>query len=370
MPGGGGAAKRKASSATAGGKPAAKPPQQQHDTPMSVTSTASPTKPGGKKSAKFSRNLNTALVEGADQTSTSEALASRKPTQLPAGDPTRYAALSLVRHPVLPPATVAKARQVFEGYLKQQQLASDPDGTPATFDATQTSQALDGPLGPVLALTADTVETIIADLGLTMSPNAVKDLLFALNQSADIAHRNVKAARKLQMQTNLSLADDAATQVQFASGEKDGTQTVTTAKVATTEVSMSITGSAAGGTTTMTGATGRRANKRDQAMTMSFRVFLDLMVFSMSDCEYESEMPQLWRQLDADGDGQLGARDIQAALKAAAAGMGGDEGGSGGGAAAAPALTPEQLRELLAELDCNDDGTVTYADFLAAMNTN
>ena len=56
-----------------------------------------------------------------------------------------------------------------------------------------------------------------------------------------------------------------------------------------------------------------------------------------------------------DEDDALGAKDVAAALM---------------GAAGAEDITPEQIRELLAELDYNNDGKVTYEDFLAAMNTN
>mgnify|MGYP001559439324 CR=1 FL=1 len=72
----------------------------------------------------------------------------------------------------------------------------------------------------------------------------------------------------------------------------------------------------------------------------------------------EPEYRALWKALDADQDGLLGARDVAAAYQRFAH----DEG--------LQHITAEEVQTLLHELDENNDGVVSYDDLVVALTTH
>jgi hypothetical protein len=237
--------------------------------------------------------------------------------------------LDAASHPLLPQETVARARAIFESYL-QEQTAKDRDTSALRSSKNGAAPSATFPLleAPTCELRSETVEVVLNDLGVVMSTNDVKDAIFALRQSASVAHDNAAVVTR---------------RLREAEREVEGA------------VSNSASSEA---TSAATGASWRAKRNAGASgtddLSLPFALFLDLLATTLSDCDQRREMRALWHEVDQDGDDMLGASDVAAALLA-----GQQEG-----------VTAEQVAELLAELDYNNDGRVSYEDFLAAMNTN
>lgn len=260
---------------------------------------------------------------------------------------------SCAPHALLPASLLTRAQEVFECYALRQWATTGP---------------LTTSLGPVA------VEGVIADLGLVMSPNDVKDLVFSLRQSADVVLANARVAQRqlLQQQAAASApvgganmgpplhASDAPPPAPRRRGSNTTPPPADTPDAGSPTNSNAAT-SRGDAATTMTTSAAALAAASDN-VAVPFRLFLDLLMTTLGDCTYGDEMSLLWHHLDADGDDTLSHRDVAAALTQA---RNAHEFHCG-----VPQLTEQQLAELLRELDGDDDGRVSKQDFLDAVNTN
>lgn len=273
---------------------------------------------------------------------------------------------AVTSHPVLASSTLTTAKTVFEGYVVEQW--SRGVGLSGT------------------TLMAEQVEQVFADLGVQATPNDIRDLLFALNQSADVSFHNAKvsanaaaAAMSASFQ-NIPMATPRATvtpppettkiSVEAPADDVSGRRHSTMPRHSTAGMpppAMTPTKSSAPSATTAA-ATAALKSQGEAALVISFALFIDLLAATLGDCNYRDELGMLWHHLDVDGDDALSAADLKAAL----AELHQYNGGVGAAPAALEALelTDDRLRLLVADLDVDDDGVVTRKDFMSATNAN
>lgn len=223
------------------------------------------------------------------------------------------------QHSVLGAGTLTKAKIAFEQYVIGQWRKGDGLGS--------------------TALTLNSVDAALEDIGVTMSPHEIKDLVFTVAQSQEVLHHNAKVAMAAA-NGGVNIAATGNTASMLRSTRSDVVPVAPTPS----------------GTSTASGA--HHAGAKAAGDGMNFAIFVEVLTMTLSDCNYRDEMRLLWHDLDADGDDVLSHEDITHALRNACLRDGTLQ------------LTAQQVQELLAELDVDSDGSVTLADFLAATNSN
>jgi Ca2+-binding EF-hand superfamily protein len=294
------------------------------------------------------------------------------PRQLPEQQRSLYMALrdelgGVTTHPLLAVSILTTAKTVFESYVVEQWSRG--------VGLTCTS------------LVAEQVEQVFADLGIPVTPNDIRDLLFALNQSADVLFHNAKtaanaaAAMSSSFQNIPTISPRAGVtpppEVARISIEGPPDASAETARRYSTmprhstaglpPPAMTPTKSSAPSATTAA-ATAALKSQGEAALIVSFSLFLDMLGATLGDCNYRDEMTMLWHHLDADGDDALSAEDVKAAL--AELGRYNSDVGAPPAALEALQLTDERIRLLVEELDVDDDGLVSRMDFMSATNAN
>uniref|UniRef100_A0A7S1W7F4 EF-hand domain-containing protein n=1 Tax=Neobodo designis TaxID=312471 RepID=A0A7S1W7F4_NEODS len=337
-------------------------------------------KPGasGRTASTTRRSMGGTLpTSPARPSQTAASPAAAFPPALPVEQRPLYNALrdemsTVTSHPLLPNATIATAKTVFEAYVVEQWAAGV--GLSST------------------ALAAEYMEQVFADLGVAVTPNDARDLLFELNQGADVAYHNAKVAAQAAITATGAGADAAGVMemtvtpppppvIEEASpagpsqepsgppspGNKGSTKTTGRLGATVTGSNSNAAKSSAPSATTAA-ATAALKSAGDAALVVSFGLFLDLLASTLGDCAYREEMGALWHALDDDGDEILSAGDLRRAFGRLA--LTADDTGAPPAHLAALQLSEQRMLELLAELDVDDDGVVSKKDFLSATNAN
>lgn len=204
-------------------------------------------------------------------------------------------------HPALPPSTVARAKQIFDAY--------DP---------------VPGEGLPVASL-----QRCLEDMGIVVSENQTKDITFNLRQSALVENKNAETDRRRRDQR---------------SGEASARTSGSVTRVTSAAAPAAVAGGSA-------------------ELHLPFRLFLELLTMTFDETERTREFAAAWKLLDADGDGQLGAKDVAKAFERFRPMAGGD--GSG-----VEDLTAPEIEMLLRDLDFDSDGAVTLDDLKQALGTS
>lgn len=156
-------------------------------------------------------------------------------------------------------------------------------------------------------MSVGTLQQFLTDMAVPMSENQVKDLIFSLRQSA--------------------VFDRTA----------EGDSELPTARTQVTDVS----------------------EGPGSDMTLPFELFVQLLTMTMSDCERDKELAQVWKQLDADKDGNLSVKDVQTAVQKYSVV---DDPISD--------MTAEEIADMLVEMDLDNDKRVSFDDFNQALTTS
>lgn len=227
-------------------------------------------------------------------------------------------------HSCLSPAQIAKAHAAFLGYCESdsaQRAASSPLSTTAQ---------------PVMS--AKSVQVFLGDLGIIKTESEAKDVIFTLNQSAAIAHRN----KKIDERACLSSGGGGS----VMSGR-------TTTSTADEEANHA--------------AGGRHANSQ----TLSFPLFVELLTTTFTstagggmDSSREAELHQAFQSLDTNGDGVLSSSDVRTLVGSLLV-----DNPSNSDLRALEKMTAEQLSSAIAEADIDGDGRVTLEDFIRILTT-
>jgi Ca2+-binding EF-hand superfamily protein len=362
-------------------------------------STAKPPNASGRSASTTRRTIGGSLPQGLGTRANTNAPGSPSaatagpssfPPSLPLEQRPLYNALrdemgTVTSHPLLPHATVATAKTVFEAYMVEQWAAG--------IGLTSTS------------LAAEYMEQVFADLGVPVTPNDARDLLFELNQGADVAYHNAKVAAQAAMAANAAAADDMGGDMSMdappltvtpppaapAAGPSDAPvvevvpapksaaaseppspgnkgSTKTTGRLGATTGGSSGAAKSAAPSATTAAATAALKSIGEAALVVAFPLFLELLAATLGDCAYRDEMGALWHSLDDDGDDILSSNDLRRALGRLA--LAADDTGAPPAHLAALQLSDQRLLELLSELDVDDDGIVSKKDFLSATNAN
>eukprot|EP00756_Hemistasia_phaeocysticola_P059101 Hpha_TRINITY_DN3580_c0_g1::TRINITY_DN3580_c0_g1_i1::g.25556::m.25556 len=193
---------------------------------------------------------------------------------------------------------------------------------------------------PGKGLSVKQLRALLQDMGLSYTENHVRDLITRVRQTASVIKRNTQEAEKR------AAAEEEALRLAEGGGETP----LSDSGFGQPEGARAL--SVVTGTTALTSATS--GGERDKPAYLDRRGFLEVLTLTLQDSDPEQELRSAWGALDADGDGVLSVSDMTAAL--AELGM--------------PPQRAEELAESLNQADFDNDGSVTFADFCKAMDTN
>jgi Ca2+-binding EF-hand superfamily protein len=231
---------------------------------------------------------------------------------------------------------VAKARSLFDFYCAQT----------ATEDADRTMQmpTHDG-------LNARGVQMCMADLGILLSPNDAKDLIFTLIQSQVITSKNAEVDRLMTLtrQRPVPVSPPEPT-----GGPSSSVPTPPPPPNKNVDAAVTV---------------GSISSKKSVVVSsddlkLPFHLFLELLCSTQADCDEKVEIQQLFKALDTDSDGAISLSDIRNAAGVLRGNTRHED------VHAIFSMTTAELQCIVTECDLDGDGRVTFTDLQRVLNTS
>eukprot|EP01062_Namystynia_karyoxenos_P062313 TRINITY_DN55202_c0_g1_i1.p1 TRINITY_DN55202_c0_g1~~TRINITY_DN55202_c0_g1_i1.p1 ORF type:complete len:279 (+),score=78.18 TRINITY_DN55202_c0_g1_i1:83-919(+) len=204
---------------------------------------------------------------------------------------------------------------------------------------------------PGKGLSVRQLRSLLKDMGIDLTENQVKDLVFRVRQTPSVTKRNALEAERRAAAARAGEDDQDSASSVGSVPPSEGPAPPGQRPSRATTLGRGPMSQLSGVTpaTTVASASG----DREEAAFLDRRSFLEVLTMTLADSQPERELAMAWRELDTDGDGVLSVADLAKALQ----GLGLQQ-------------RPEELTESLHQADFDNDGQVSFSDFCKAMDTN